>query len=351
MTRIPGNRFLHSPGPTHVPDEVLNAMHRQPMDHGDPRLDQVIAAIDKGVKQLLQTKDAELYMYASNGHGVWGGGDREPPRSRANGPHSRHGAFLRVVGDTGRSIGAPRDPHAVPRGLSRRPQCFEIILVNAHHIKHVPGRKTDKKDSAWIAQLLLSGLLKGSFIPPRPLRELRDLFRYRKKLKSQTVGEKNRAQKILEDANIKTGNVISDMFGVSGKRIFQAIIAGETNAEKLADLAHGTLQKKRKALVESLKGNITAHHRFMLQTIFKSLQQIETLISEVETETDLRLKEYQIEVQLLQTIPGVGKQTAGIMVAEIGNDMSHFPSQHHLASWAGMCPGNNESAGKKKVPA
>lgn len=228
---------------------------------------------------------------------------------------------------------------------------FEIILVNAHHIKHVPGRKTDKKDSAWIAQLLLSGLLKGSFIPPRPLRELRDLFRYRKKLKSQTVGEKNRAQKILEDANIKTGNVISDMFGVSGKRIFQAIIAGETNAEKLADLAHGTLQKKRKALVESLKGNITAHHRFMLQTIFKSLQQIETLISEVETETDLRLKEYQIEVQLLQTIPGVGKQTAGIMVAEIGNDMSHFPSQHHLASWAGMCPGNNESAGKKKVPA
>lgn len=225
----------------------------------------------------------------------------------------------------------------------------EILLVNAQHIKNVPGRKTDKKDSAWIAQLLLSGLLKGSFIPPRPIREMRDLFRYKKKLTGQTVGEKNRVQKILEDANIKIGSVVSDLFGVSGMRILQSIIDGETDAEKLADLAHGTLQKKRHQLIESLRGKITAHHRFMLKTILQSLQQVENTISEIEAEADRRLQEYQVEMELLQTIPGVGKHTAGVIMAEIGNDMSKFPSQHHLASWAGISPGNNESAGKKKV--
>ncbi|WP_224995122.1 IS110 family transposase, partial [Cesiribacter sp. SM1] len=227
---------------------------------------------------------------------------------------------------------------------------FEIILVNARHIKNVPGHKTDKKDSQWIAQLLLSGLLKGSFIPPRPIRELRDLFRYRKKLTAQMVGEKNRLQKILEDANIKLSSVASDVFGASGMAIIQAIIDGETSAEALQQLAYGSLRKKEE-LRQALKGHITAHHRFMLKTFLKSIAQVQAIIDDIDLQIEEVLKDYQTEMELLQTIPGVGRQTAGIMIAEMGADMQQFPSQHHLACWAGVCPGNNESAGKKKVHA
>lgn len=225
---------------------------------------------------------------------------------------------------------------------------FEIVLVNAQHIKNVPGHKTDKKDSAWIAKLLLSGLLKGSFIPPRPIRELRDLFRYKRKLIGQRVGERNRLQKILEDANIKLSSVVSDTFGVSAQRMIAAIIAGETNPTALAQFARGSLIKKRQELEEALTGKITEHHRFMLNTILQSITHIDEIIATVDTQIDHSLSEYAVDYQLLQTIPGVARETAIAILAEVGNDMTVFPDQHHLASWAGMSPGNNESAGKKK---
>lgn len=225
---------------------------------------------------------------------------------------------------------------------------FEVILVNARHIKYVPGHKTDKKDSAWIAKLLLSGLLKGSFIPPQVNRELRELYRYKRKLIGQTVAERNRLQKILEDANIKLASVITDVCGVRGTAIVNAIIEGETNPVVLADLAKGSLKKKKNILQSALRGNITAHHRFMLKTIRKSLCHIESIIADVDQQIEHYLMQFRQDVELLQTIPGVGKETATGMIAEMGTDMDVFPDHKHLASWVGMCPGNNESAGKKK---
>lgn len=225
---------------------------------------------------------------------------------------------------------------------------FEIILVNARHIKHVPGHKTDRKDSAWIAKLLLSGLLKGSFIPPQNGRELRELYRYKRKLIGQRTSECNRLQKVLEDANIKISSVLSDVFGASGWAMTEAIIAGGTRPEALAELAKGTLRRKKKELILALEGNITAHHRFMLGLSRKAIDNIDDLIARVDEQIDSHLAAYEEEYLLLQTIPGVGQATATAVIAEMGTDMSVFPNQHHLASWAGLCPGNNESAGKKK---
>jgi transposase len=226
---------------------------------------------------------------------------------------------------------------------------FEILLVNAQHVKNVPGRKTDKADSRWLTKLLLSGLLKGSFIPPCDIREMRDLFRYRKKLTAQIVAEKNRLQKILEDANIKVGSVLSDMFGKSGQAIIQAIIAGQTDAAQLASLVHPSVKASREVLRQSLQGKITAHHRFMLATIRKSIANTEGLIADIERSIDEHVQQYCVEMQLLQTVPGVGKQSAAVIISEIGTQMDAFPSAGHLASWAGISPGNNESAGKKKA--
>ena len=228
---------------------------------------------------------------------------------------------------------------------------FEIMLVNARHVKNVPGHKTDKRDSRWITKLLLSGLLKGSFIPPVEIRQLRDLFRYKRKLTGQASAEKNRLQKILEDANIKLSSVVSDTFGVSATRIIDALIAGQEDTEELIKLCHGRLNDKKEALAEALVGKLTPHHKFMLRTIKRSMANIEGIISEVETQIDVQTKAYEIEIELLQTIPGVGKDTAVGIIAEIGADMEVFPNEQHLASWAGMSPGNNESAGKKKAGA
>lgn len=225
---------------------------------------------------------------------------------------------------------------------------FEILLINARHIKNVPGHKTDKKDSKWIAKLLLSGLLKGSFIPPKEIRELRDLFRYKRKLTGQVSSEKNRLQKILEDTNIKLSSVVSDTFGVSATKIIDAMLEGEKDIEQLLLLCHGRLEIKKEQLKEALVGNITAHHKFMLRTIRESIINIEKVIRKVERQIDKQTKDYQVEIDLLQSIPGVGKDTARGIVAEIGVNMNVFPDEHHLASWAGMSPGNNESAGKKK---
>jgi transposase len=225
---------------------------------------------------------------------------------------------------------------------------FEILLVNARHVKNVPGRKTDKADSRWLTKLLLSGLLKGSFIPPCDIREMRDLFRYKKKLTRQIVAEKNRLQKILEDANIKLGSIISDVFGKSGTAIVNAIIAGSTDTDYLVSLAHGRVKASRETLYKSLQGKITAHHRFMLATIKKSIAQTENIIADIDHAIDEHLQSHRLSVDLLQTIPGVGKESAAAIISEIGDDMDVFPSAHHLASWAGISPGNNESAGKKK---
>lgn len=226
---------------------------------------------------------------------------------------------------------------------------FEIILVNARHIKNVPGQKTDKKDSAWISKLLISGLLKGSYIPPKKIRELRDLCRYKKKLINQISSEKNRMQKILEDANIKLSSVVSDVFGVSASRIIEAIIDGKEDLDELADLCHVSLFKKREQIKEALNGRISVHHKFMLKTIKKTIESIEVIIKEIDKQIDKQTEEYSVAIELLETIPGVGKEAAVTIISEIGMDMKVFPSEHHLASWAGMSPGNNESAGKKKV--
>jgi transposase len=225
---------------------------------------------------------------------------------------------------------------------------FELILVNARHIKHVPGHKTDRKDSAWIAKLLLSGLLKGSFIPPQSIRELRELYRYKRKVIGQRVSEYNRLQKVLEDANIKLASVATDVFGVSGWAMIAAIIDGEQDPLRLASLAKGTLKNKRQQLILALEGNISDHHRFMLALSRTAIEQLNELISQLDSRIDQYLAQWEAEVELLQTIPGVHKQTATAILAEMGSDMSAFPNQKHLASWCGLCPGNNESAGKKK---
>jgi len=227
---------------------------------------------------------------------------------------------------------------------------FEILLVNARHIKNVPGRKTDKKDSKWIAKLLLSGLLKGSFITELAIRELRDLTRYRKKVVEQSASEKNRIQKILEDANIKLSSVVSDMSGATATKIIDMLIDGVDNTDELVKLKHGKMKATDEELAKSLKGNLTTHHRFMLTLIRKSLEDKENIIAEIDKQIDIHLTAHELKAdsELLSTIPGVGKDAAASLIAEIGNDMNQFPNEHHLASWAGLSPGNNESGGKKK---
>ncbi len=209
---------------------------------------------------------------------------------------------------------------------------FEIVLVNARHIKNVPGHKTDKKDSAWIAKLLLSGLLKGSFIPPRFNRELRELYRYKRKLIGQKVSECNRMHKVLEDANIKLSSVVSDVMGATGWAIICALIEGQTDIGALADLARGTLRNKRKELMLAVDGNVTDHHRFMLNISKAAINNIDELVYQVDERIDKYLEQCHEDICLLQTIPGVSKQTAIAIVAEMGTNMEVFPTQHHLAS-------------------
>ena len=224
----------------------------------------------------------------------------------------------------------------------------EVILVNAEHIKKVPGRKTDVKDCQWIAQLLQHGLLKASFVPPAPIRELRDLTRQRAQLVADKATVANRIQKVLEDANIKLGSVATDVLGVSGRDMIEALIAGETDPEHLADKARKRLRAKIPALQAALCGRVTDHHRFQLRLLMDHLTHVETLIGRLVSRIEEVMAPFAEAAQRLTTIPGVEQRTAEVVVAEIGTNMEQFPTAAHLASWAGMCPGNNESAGKRR---
>ncbi len=224
---------------------------------------------------------------------------------------------------------------------------FELLLVNAQHIKAVPGRKTDQKDSEWIADLLQHGLLRGSFVPPRPTGELRDLTRYRVSLAEECNRVANRIQKVLEDANIKLASVATDALGASGRAMLQAMLAGQEDAEQLAEMSKGLLRNKRPELRLALEGRVTEHHRFMLKQLMDDLRHTEAKMAAVEAEIERRLRPFAAEVDRLCTIPGVDRVTAWGMLAEIGFNMDQFPSAKHLASWAGLCPGNFESAGKR----
>jgi transposase len=223
-----------------------------------------------------------------------------------------------------------------------------VLLVNAYHMKQVPGRKTDLKDAQWIARLLRWGLLKPSLIPPRPIRDLRDLCRYRKKLTEQASAEKNRIQKVLEDANIKLASVVSTVFGVSGRAMLEALIQGVMSPEETADLAKRKLRSKIPQLVEALDGCVNEHHRFLMQMEMEHLEYLEKAIAQLQERIDEKIKPYQHELDLICTTPGIDTVGAQHIFAEIGGDIGVFPSEGHLASWIGICPGNNESAGKRK---
>jgi transposase len=224
---------------------------------------------------------------------------------------------------------------------------FEVILVNAHRLKHVPGRKTDVKDAEWIAQLLQYGLLSPSFIPPPSIRELRDLTRQRIQLTRDCATVANRIQKILEEANIKLSSVASDAMGVSGRAMIRAIIDGESDPAELAKLAKGRLRGKIPALKLALNGRVTDHHRFLLRTQLEQFEFLESLIVRFDTQIETVSAPFAESTELLQGIPGIGRIAAEVIVAEIGTDMTVFPTSGHLSSWAGMCPGNRESAGKR----
>lgn len=225
---------------------------------------------------------------------------------------------------------------------------LEVQVVNAAHIKQVPGRKTDVRDAAWIAGLLRHGLLRPSYIPSRAQRELRDLTRYRTSLVDERSAEVNRLQKILEDANLKVAGIATDILGKSGREMLDRIVAGETDAGRLAQCARGRMKAKIPVLEAALAGTVNAHHRWLLARMLARIDDLDAVIADLSAQIAARLAPYEELVVLLDTIPGVGRQTAEILLAELGTDMGPFPDADHLASWAGMAPGNHESAGKRK---
>ncbi len=224
----------------------------------------------------------------------------------------------------------------------------ELMLVNAQHIKQVPGRKTDVKDCAWIAQLLQHGLLKESLVPPQAQQELRELTRQR----TQLVGEQSRVaqriQKVLEDANIKLASVASEVMGLSGRAMLRSLIAGETDPAKLANLAQRKMRGKIPALTQALAGRVTEHHRFLLKLHLEHYEQLEAYVERLNTRIGEALAPSVPVRELLETIPGIAQRAAEVIMAEVGTDVKPFRTSGHLASWAGLCPGNNESAGKRR---
>jgi transposase len=225
---------------------------------------------------------------------------------------------------------------------------FTVLLVNARHVKHVPGRKTDVKDCQWLAQLLQCGLLKASFVPERPQRDLRDLTRHRSQLVAEQGAVVNRIHKTLEDANIKLGLVASDILGVSGRDMLHALIAGTQSPDQIAELARRKLRSKIPALRVALQGHLTDHHRFILSELMDQLEDLERRIERFSQRIEKISGPFETALQIIVTVPGFERCAAGNLIAEIGADMSRFPTAGHLASWAGVCPGSHESAGKRK---
>jgi transposase len=223
----------------------------------------------------------------------------------------------------------------------------ELLLVNAQHIKAVPGRKTDVKDAEWIADLLGYGLLRPSLIPPIWQREVRDLTRYRTSVSEERSRTINRLQKILEDTNIKLASVATDLMGASAQDMLHALLNGETDPVVLAKLARGNMRSKRPLLEQALQGRLTDHHRFLIRQQLAHIQALDQEIEQLSREIAERFRSFEAAIQRLSTIPGIKRRLAEVILAEIGTDMSRFPSAGHLASWAGICPGNNESAGKR----
>jgi transposase len=225
---------------------------------------------------------------------------------------------------------------------------FELVLANAAHIRNVPGRKSDVNDATWIADLLAHGLIQASMVPPEPILDLRDLTRTRRQYVREIVEHKQRIHKMLEVANIKLASVVSDALGVSGRRIIEAIIDGETDPERLAGLASTRLKCSRKDLVAALYGRVTDHHRFMLRQHLGTIDSLRETVQELEARIDTCLQPFHREVELLVTIPGISRRVADVIVAEVGVDMTRFPTAGHLLSWAGLCPRLSESAGRKR---
>jgi transposase len=226
---------------------------------------------------------------------------------------------------------------------------LELLVVNAQHLKAVPGRKTDVRDAEWIAELLAHGLLRGSFVPPPRVRELRELTRYRTSLVCDCARTINRLQKVLEGANIKLASVVSDIRGVSARLMLEALLAGERDTQQLASMAKGRLKEKRPQLMEALSGRLQPHQSFLIAEHLAQIDYLEGAIERLSGEIEERLRPFEQQIAWLDTIPGVNRRTAEVLWAETGGDMSRFASARHLASWAGMCPGNNESAGKRRT--
>ena len=224
----------------------------------------------------------------------------------------------------------------------------QIVLVNARHVKQVPGRKTDKADCAWIASLLRHGLLQASFVPDLEVRQLRDLCRMRTTLVRESVQVGNRLRKVLEDANIKLDSVASNALGVSGREMIMALVQGCEDPAELAERARGRLRAKLPELEKALEGQVTAHHRFLLRELMRQLAFLEGQVARFAEEIQRQMPPFEAAAGLLMTMPGVDRTAACALIAEIGADMSRFPSSRHLASWAGLCPGNNQSAGKRR---
>lgn len=223
---------------------------------------------------------------------------------------------------------------------------LELILANAAHIRNVPGRKSDVNDATWIADLVAHGLIRPSFVPPGPIQELRDLTRTRRQLVREIVQHKQRIQKVLEDANVKLGSVVSDVLGMSGRKMLRAIIRGQSDPMRLAALGSERLAASRQELAEALRGGVTGHHRFLLRQHLQMIEHLEKTVQRFEAQIEAALEPFGDAVERLVTIPGVSETVAHVIVAEIGVDMGRFPTAGHLLSWAGLCPGLNESAGK-----